>query len=112
YRLHIQRNESEVRDPEFLQVVQPLDEAWQIANAVGIRVEERPEVQLVDDGVLVPERVVGQQRVVLHVVPKPLSSAPVSGVMSPPASCPHKRSDELEEIRHPQRLERDGAGAV
>ncbi len=44
-------------DPEPLQVVELLDQAREVADAVVVAVEERLDGQLVDDGVLVPERV-------------------------------------------------------
>ena len=45
-------------DAELLDVVELLDQAAKVADAVVVAVEERLDVQLVDDGVLVPERIV------------------------------------------------------
>ena len=48
----------EAGDPEALQVVELLRQPVKVAAAVVVRVEERFDVRLVDDGVLVPERIV------------------------------------------------------
>ena len=52
-----ERQEPQAVDAEVLQVVELLDEPAQIADAVAVRVVERLDVRLVDDGVLVPERI-------------------------------------------------------
>jgi hypothetical protein len=46
------------RDAEVLYVVETMRETVEVPDAVVVRVEERLDVQLVDDGVLVPERVI------------------------------------------------------
>ena len=52
-----ERQEPQAGDAEVLEVVELLDEPAQIADAVVVRVVERLDVRLVDDRVLVPERV-------------------------------------------------------
>ena len=59
-RRRIKRQQPERVDAQVLQVGQLLDQAAEITAAIGIAVHERPHVQLVDEGVLVPERVVVQ----------------------------------------------------
>jgi hypothetical protein len=54
-----ERQEPDARDPQALQIVQLLGEAVEVADAVVRAVEERLDVRLIDDGVLVPERIVG-----------------------------------------------------
>ena len=44
--------------PRSCEVVELLDQPAKVADAVAVAVEERPDVQLVDDRVLVPELVV------------------------------------------------------
>jgi hypothetical protein len=44
-------------DTEILDVFELAGEAAEIANPVVIAVEERPDVDLVDDRILVPERI-------------------------------------------------------
>ena len=46
-------------DPEVPDVVELGGQALEIADAIVVRIEERLDVELVDDRVLVPERVVG-----------------------------------------------------
>ena len=58
-RRRIERQEPERVDVERLHVVELLDQPWKIAEAITIAVAKRLDVQLVDDRVLVPERVVG-----------------------------------------------------
>lgn len=41
-------------DSEILKIIELLGQPREVALPVGIPVEERPDVQLVDDGVLVP----------------------------------------------------------
>ena len=43
--------------PQFLKIVQPLDQAPKIADAILATIAKRFDVQLIDDGVLVPEGV-------------------------------------------------------
>src|SRR4029077_8970922 len=57
-RRGIEGQEPDGVDSQVLQVRQLFDQAAEIASAVGVAVEERPDVELVDDRVLVPERVV------------------------------------------------------
>ncbi len=52
----------EAGDAEALQVVELLREALKVADAVVVAVEERLDVRLVDDRVLVPERIVVRAR--------------------------------------------------
>ena len=53
-RRGVEGQEPDRGDAEVLQVVEPLGEAAEVADAVAVRVGERPHVQLVDDRVLVP----------------------------------------------------------
>ena len=53
----VERQEPEAGDPQVLEVVELLDQPGEVADAVVVAVEERLDVQLVDDGILVPERV-------------------------------------------------------
>ncbi len=48
------------RDAEVLQVIELLDDAEEIADAVAVAVAKGADVQFVDDGVLVPEGIVIQ----------------------------------------------------
>src|SRR3546814_17829262 len=50
-------------DAEFGDVVELVDEAGEIADAVAIAIAEALDVQLIDDRVLVPERIIGERRV-------------------------------------------------
>ena len=52
----------EAGDAEILQVVELLRQALEVADAVVVAVEERLDVRLVDDRVLVPERIVVVRR--------------------------------------------------
>src|SRR4029077_4293595 len=54
----IERKEPDRADAELLQVRQLLDQALEIAAPVAVAVVESADVELVDDRVLVPERVV------------------------------------------------------
>ena len=58
-RRRIEGQQPERVDAEALQVVELLRQAGEVADAVVRAVEERADVRLVDDGVLVPERIVG-----------------------------------------------------
>ena len=53
----IKRQKPEGSDAEFLEVIEFLDQPAKIADAVAVAVVKRLDVELVDDGVLVPERV-------------------------------------------------------
>ena len=52
-----ERQQPEAGDPEIAQVVEPGGQARKVTDAIAIAVEERPDVRLVDDRVLVPERI-------------------------------------------------------
>ncbi|MNG94704.1 hypothetical protein D3C79_537200 [compost metagenome] len=56
----IERQQPQGVDAQLGDVVELADQAGEIADAVVVRVEERLDVQLVDDGVLVPQRVVDE----------------------------------------------------
>ena len=62
-RRRIERQQPDRVDAEVLDVVELLRQAAEVADAVVVAVEERLDVQLVDDRVLVPERVVGRRRI-------------------------------------------------
>ena len=64
-RRRVERQQPETVDPEPLEVLQLLREAGEVADAVVGAVEERADVRLIDDGVLVPQRIVriGHRRV-------------------------------------------------
>jgi hypothetical protein len=52
----IEREEPDAVDAEVLHVIQSADQAAEITHAVVVGILERLDVQLVEDGVLVPER--------------------------------------------------------
>jgi hypothetical protein len=56
-RRGVERQQPECGDPDLVQVVEPLGETAEVTDAVAVAVVERADAQLVDDGVLVPERV-------------------------------------------------------
>ena len=56
-RRGVERQQPEGGDPEVLEVVELLDQPGKVADAVGVAVEEGADVKLVDDRVLVPERI-------------------------------------------------------
>ena len=58
----IERQQPERGDAEVPQIIEPLGQAGEIADAVVVAVGERLDVQLVDDGVLEPQRIVGGLR--------------------------------------------------
>ena len=58
-RRRIEGQQPERVDAEALEVVEPLCQAGEVADAVVVAVEEGAHVHLVDDGVLVPEGVFG-----------------------------------------------------
>jgi len=60
-RRWIERQQPQRVDVERLHVVELLNEAWKVTEAIAIAVAKRLHVQLVDDRVLVPERVVGAE---------------------------------------------------
>ena len=59
HRRRIERQQPERVDAELLDVVEALRQASEVADAVAVGVVERLDVHLIDDRVLVPERVVG-----------------------------------------------------
>ena len=58
-RRGVRRQQPQGGDPEILQVVELLDQAAEVADPIVVAVEEGLDVQLIQDRVLVPERVVG-----------------------------------------------------
>ena len=62
-RRRIERQQPERVDAELLEVVELLRQAGEVADAVVVAVEEGADVHLVDDGVLVPERIIGSMMV-------------------------------------------------
>ncbi len=50
----VERQQPDRRYAQVLEVVELLRQPGEIADAVAVAVGERPDVQLVDDGVLVP----------------------------------------------------------
>ena len=69
-RRGVERKEPDGGDAEVLKVVQLLDQAAEVADAVVVAVVEGLDVHLVDDGVLVPERVAGMRAQQVHA-PRP-----------------------------------------
>src|SRR5690606_9175605 len=51
------RQEPDAGDAEILDVIEPLEQAGEVPDAVVVAVEEGLDVRLVDDRVLVPERI-------------------------------------------------------
>src|SRR5512139_1015913 len=58
HRRRVERQQPQRVHAEFLQVVEPRDQPGKVAHAVAVAVAECLDVQLVDDGVLVPEWIV------------------------------------------------------
>src|SRR5207237_7690080 len=56
----VERQEPQRGDPEILQVIELAREPLEIADPVIVGVKERLDVQLVDDRVLVPKRVLSR----------------------------------------------------
>ena len=56
-RRRVERQQPEAGDAEILQIGQLLREAGEVADAVAVAVVEGADVGLVDDRVLVPERI-------------------------------------------------------
>ena len=56
----VERQQPQGVDAQLGDVVELADQAGEVADAVVVRIEERLDVQLVDDGVLVPQRVVDE----------------------------------------------------
>ena len=67
HRRWIERQQPDCIDAELLNVVELLGQSTKVADPVIVRIEERLDVELVDDRVLVPERVVGERRHVLQL---------------------------------------------
>jgi len=67
HRRRVERQEPDRVDAELLDVVELLGQSAKVADTVIIRVEVRLDVQLVDDRVFVPKRIVGERRCVLHL---------------------------------------------
>ena len=61
-RRRIERQHPDRRDAEVAQVVELLGQALEVADAVAVAVAEGADVDLVDDRVLVPERIVRERR--------------------------------------------------
>jgi hypothetical protein len=61
-RRRIERQQPDRAHTQFGDVVELRNQAGEIADAVVVRIEERLDVHLVDDRVLVPERIVGEHR--------------------------------------------------
>ncbi len=59
-RRRIERQKPERRDAEIVQIVELFREPFEIADAVGVAVGERADMQLINDRVLVPERIVAR----------------------------------------------------
>ena len=57
-RAGVERQQPQRGDAEVAQIVEPLGQAGEIADAVAVAVLERLDVELVDDGVLEPQAVV------------------------------------------------------
>ena len=68
HRRWIEGQQPDCRDAEFLQIIQLLHEPAKIAHAVAIAVAKSLDVQLVDDGVLVPKWIHTCLRFPLHHV--------------------------------------------
>jgi hypothetical protein len=73
-----EREEPDAGDAQVLQVVQLLQQTLEVAHAVVVAVGEGADVQLVDDRVLVPQRIGGATRS-LH--PRPFRCA-ITAVIS------------------------------
>src|SRR5690606_29450050 len=58
-RRRVERQEPDRGDTELLQVIELRSQAAEITDPVAVGVRERADVQLVDDGVLEPQRVRG-----------------------------------------------------
>ena|SRR5436305_6887257 len=65
-RRGIERQQPNGSDPEFMEIIQLVDEPAKIAHAVTVAVAKGLDVQLVNDGVLIPERIHSCLRLPLH----------------------------------------------
>src|SRR6266480_1998661 len=55
----IKRQKPDRSNPEFLKIIELLDQPAKIAHPIAIAVMERLDMQLVNDGVFVPKRISG-----------------------------------------------------
>ena len=85
-RRRVEGQQPERVDAEALQVVELLGQAGEVADAVAVAVEEGADVRLVDDGVLVPERI---------------TSLTIGGLAT-----------EREDVRDPRRADRGGRSST
>src|SRR5258708_31762022 len=74
-RRGIERQQPDRVDAELSDVVELLDQAGEIADAVVVAVEERFDVELVDDRVLVPQRIRGEWQRASFLRPRHCRSA-------------------------------------
>ena len=93
-----ERQDPEARHAEVLQVIETRDQSGEVSNAVTIGILERPDMQLVDDRVLVPEWVCGAARL-LHAYLSPSligcnsSARRLAGLTADCMSEQHKQSE-------------------
>ena len=57
-RRGIERQKPKRGDAQIVKIIQLLGEPLKVADAVGIAVGKRPHMELINDGVLIPKRVV------------------------------------------------------
>src|SRR5262249_47407295 len=72
-RGRIEREQPQGRDSKVPEVVELLGESAKVTDAVAARVEESPDVKLVDDRVLIPLRILGFRN--FPVVPRHAGSS-------------------------------------
>jgi hypothetical protein len=60
HRRRIDRRDPDRADPEPAEILDPLENALQIADAIAVAVLERARIDLVDDRLLPPVRIVDQ----------------------------------------------------
>src|ERR1700675_3461758 len=51
----VKREKPDSSNPKLLQIVKPLRKADEVADAVRIAIAERADMELVDNGILIPE---------------------------------------------------------
>ncbi len=87
-RRRVERQQPQRRDAEILQVVELAPQALEIADAVIGGVEERLDVQLIDDRVLVPLRIAHRRlrRAIAAALASRPAGASSGGVMRSPLS--------------------------
>jgi len=61
-RRRIERHKPKRADPQLLQISQLLRQSGEVSNSIGIAVIKRADMQLIDNGVFVPEIVVPQRQ--------------------------------------------------